>query len=230
MKKTFALFLLMLALPAFAHPGHDSNPLQDGLLHPLTGLDHLLMLLGTGVIAALTRRNLTLPLATLAAMFGGAVCGHLFGDVLGMETLIAVSLLVAAGAVLLPSRQSLLAMAMPVFALFHGWAHGVEATPSAFWQFSAGFVVVSGLLLAAGFAVGCCCAATAACRRPLAVACWPAPRWCWPVDEQRPGAAAPTAVGQPRLAGGWFYLFARPGVGGRGRLGSGRGQFCRLAA
>ncbi|MDR4151330.1 urease accessory protein UreJ, partial [Bacillus thuringiensis] len=24
MKKTFALFLLMLALPAFAHPGHDS--------------------------------------------------------------------------------------------------------------------------------------------------------------------------------------------------------------
>jgi urease accessory protein len=54
MKKTFALFLLMLALPAFAHPGHDSNPLQDGLLHPLTGLDHLLMLLGTGVLAALT--------------------------------------------------------------------------------------------------------------------------------------------------------------------------------
>ena len=49
MKKTFALFLLMLALPAFAHPGHDSNPLQDGLLHPLTGLDHLLMLLGTGL-------------------------------------------------------------------------------------------------------------------------------------------------------------------------------------
>ncbi|GLO38381.1 MULTISPECIES: HupE/UreJ family protein [Pseudomonas] len=155
MKKTFALFLLMLALPAFAHPGHDANPLHDGLLHPLTGLDHLLMLLGTGVLAALTRRSLTLPLATLAAMFGGAVCGHLFGDVLGMETLIAVSLLVAAGAVLLPSRQLLLAMAMPVFALFHGWAHGVEATPSAFWQFSAGFVTVSGLLLAAGFAVGC---------------------------------------------------------------------------
>lgn len=61
MKKTFALFLLMLALPAFAHPGHDANPLQDGLLHPLTGLDHLLMLLGTGVLAALTRRSLTLP-------------------------------------------------------------------------------------------------------------------------------------------------------------------------
>ena len=51
--------------------------------------------------------------------------------------------------------QVLLALVMPVFALFHGWAHGVEATPSAFWQFSAGFVAVSGLLLAAGFAIGC---------------------------------------------------------------------------
>ncbi|WP_194791959.1 HupE/UreJ family protein [Pseudomonas sp. UFMG81] len=155
MKKTFALLLLMVALPAFAHPGHDANPLQDGLLHPLTGLDHLLMLLGTGVLAALTGRTLALPLATLAAMFGGAVCGHLFGDVVGMEQMILGSLLVAAAAMLLPSRQLLLSLIMPVFALFHGWAHGVEATPSAFWQFSAGFVTVSGLLLVAGFAVGC---------------------------------------------------------------------------
>ncbi|EKT4467099.1 HupE/UreJ family protein [Pseudomonas putida] len=155
MKKILTLVLLLVALPAVAHPGHDGNPLQDGLLHPLTGLDHLLMLLGTGVLAALTRRSLSLPLATLAAMFTGAVCGHFFGDVVGMETMIAVSLLVAAGAVLLPSRQLMLALAMPLFALFHGWAHGVEATPSAFWLFSAGFVTVSGLLLLAGFAVGC---------------------------------------------------------------------------
>ncbi|AQW68840.1 HupE/UreJ family protein [Pseudomonas putida] len=154
MKKTFALLLLMLALPAFAHPGHDTHPLQDGLLHPLTGLDHLLMLLGTGVLAALTGRTLLLPLATLAAMFAGAVGGHLFGNVLGMETLIAGSLVVAGAAMLLPARQLLLALAMPVFALFHGWAHGVEATPSAFWQFSAGFVAVSGLLLACGYAAG----------------------------------------------------------------------------
>ena len=106
-------------------------------------------------LAALTGRSLGLPLATLGTMFGGAVLGHLFGGVMGMETVIAVSVLVAAVAVLLPNRQLLLALAMPVFALFHGWAHGVEATPSAFWLFSAGFVSVSGLLLAAGFAVGC---------------------------------------------------------------------------
>ncbi|MBJ9973939.1 HupE/UreJ family protein [Pseudomonas sp. S75] len=155
MKKILVLALLMVALPAFAHPGHDSNPLQDGLLHPLTGLDHLLMLLGTGVLAALTGRTLSLPLATLSAMFGGAVLGHLFGDLVGVETLITLSLVVAACAMLLPSRQALLALIMPVFALFHGWAHGVEATPSAFWMFSAGFVTVSALLLVAGFGAGC---------------------------------------------------------------------------
>lgn len=154
MKKTLALTLLLVAVPAFAHPGHDSNPLQEGLLHPLTGLDHLLMLLGTGVLAALTGRTLALPLLTLCAMFGGALLGHLFGGVLGMEQMIIGSLLVAGAALLLPARQLMLALAMPVFALFHGWAHGVEASPGAFWEFSAGFVAVSGLLLLAGYGAG----------------------------------------------------------------------------
>ena len=155
MKKTLALALLLVAVPALAHPGHDANPLQDGLLHPLTGLDHLLMLIGTGVLAALTRSRLTLPLLTLCAMFSGAVLGHLFGGVIGMEEMILGSLLVAGAALLLPRRQVLLSLVMPVFALFHGWAHGVESSPGAFWVFSAGFVTVSGLLLLAGFGVGC---------------------------------------------------------------------------
>ncbi len=155
MKKFLALALLLVSVPALAHSGHDANPLHDGLLHPLTGPDHLLMLLGTGVLAALTRRNLILPGLTLAAMFGGAVLGHLFGGVIGMEQMILGSLLVAAAAMLLPSRQLLLSLLMPVFALFHGWAHGVESSPGAFWLFSAGFVTISGLLLLAGFAVGC---------------------------------------------------------------------------
>lgn len=155
MKKTVALVLLLIAMPAFAHPGHDGNSLQDGLLHPLTGLDHLLMLLGTGMLAALSGRHLVLPVITLIAMFCGALMGHLFGDVLGMESMILGSLLVLSAALLIPQRRILLAMAMPLFALFHGWAHGVEASPDGFWLFSAGFTVVSGALLVAGFAAGC---------------------------------------------------------------------------
>jgi urease accessory protein len=153
MKKTFALILLMLALPAFAHPGHDSNPLQDGLLHPLTGLDHLLMLLGTGVLAALT--GAPGPAAGhLAAMFGGAVCGHLFGDVLGMEQMI----LVPAGG----CRGG--AAAQPPVAAGAGHA-GVRPVPwLGPWRRGHAKRVLAvqrrlrhrqRLLLAAGFAVGC---------------------------------------------------------------------------
>ncbi|MDD2050941.1 HupE/UreJ family protein [Pseudomonas putida] len=154
MKKTIALVLLLIAMPALAHPGHDGSPLQDGLLHPLTGLDHLLMLLGTGMLAALSRRNLVLPAFTLALMLCGAVMGHLLGDLIGVESMILGSLLVISAALLMPQRQSLLAMAMPLFALFHGWAHGAEASPDAFWWFSVGFTLVSGLLLLSGFVAG----------------------------------------------------------------------------
>ena len=95
-----------------------------------------------------------LPLATLAAMLVGAVAGHYSTEIVGMETLITLSLAVAGLALLLPSRQRVLAWLMPALALVHGWAHGVEAAPDAFWQFTAGFVMASAALLAVGFGAG----------------------------------------------------------------------------
>ena len=95
-----------------------------------------------------------LPLATLAAMLVGAVAGHYSTEFVGMETLITLSLAVAGLALLLPSRQRVLAWLMPALALVHGWAHGVEAAPDAFWQFTAGFVMASAALLAVGFGAG----------------------------------------------------------------------------
>ncbi|MFS2082693.1 HupE/UreJ family protein, partial [Telluria sp. Tellsp99] len=40
-----ALATLAVALPAAAHPGHPDGGFTAGLLHPLTGLDHLCALL-----------------------------------------------------------------------------------------------------------------------------------------------------------------------------------------
>ena len=117
MKRLLPLLLAAAAAPVLAHTGTEphvhTSALQEGLLHPVTGLDHLLMLLGTGVLAAVTGRSL-----------------------------------------LLPSRQRVLAWLMPALALVHGWAHGVEAAPDAFWQFTAGFVMASAALLAVGFGAG----------------------------------------------------------------------------
>ena len=38
--------LLVAAGPALAHPGHEAS----GFLHPFTGLDHLLAMVGVGSI------------------------------------------------------------------------------------------------------------------------------------------------------------------------------------
>jgi urease accessory protein len=53
MNKTRTCLLLLsglaLSLPAAAHPGHAETGFAAGLLHPLTGLDHLLALLAVGL-------------------------------------------------------------------------------------------------------------------------------------------------------------------------------------
>lgn len=154
MKKTLALVLLLAAAPAFAHTGHGAESMQAGILHPLSGLDHLLMLLGSGILAALTGRSLALPLATVGALAGGALLGQSFGSLPGMEALILLSLLVAGGALLVQRARGWLAAILPVLALAHGWAHGIEAGEGAFATFAAGFLLASSVLLAAGFAAG----------------------------------------------------------------------------
>lgn len=154
MKKTLTALLLLAATPAFAHPGHELlQPLQEGLLHPLTGTDHLLMLLGTGLLAALTSRRVHMPLAALAMLALGAGFGQVFGAFVGMETLIWAAVPVL-GVALWLQRQAVPMFVMPLLALAHGWAHGVEASSGAFTTFCLGFLSVSALLLLVGFALG----------------------------------------------------------------------------
>ena len=57
MKKLFATaFLAAASLPALAHPGHVEMGFADGMLHPLTGIDHLLALLAAGIWSVRQRR------------------------------------------------------------------------------------------------------------------------------------------------------------------------------
>jgi urease accessory protein len=50
MIRTICLTALLLALagPVSAHPGHEAS----GFLHPFTGIDHLLAMVGVGMWAA----------------------------------------------------------------------------------------------------------------------------------------------------------------------------------
>lgn len=152
----FLLIGALLASPALAHPGHDGG-LAAGLLHPLSGLDHLSAMLAVGLWAA-TRpareawRAPALFVAFLAIGAGLGVVGGTFGPV---ETMIAgsVSLLgvMLIAAPLLPNALGLAAIG--AFALLHGYAHGAEAAGDLVGYF-AGFMTASALLHASGWGLG----------------------------------------------------------------------------
>lgn len=64
---TSATLLTLLPLAAQAHPGHELHAsFAAGLMHPLTGLDHLAVLLCLGVLAA--GRGIRLALGTGALL------------------------------------------------------------------------------------------------------------------------------------------------------------------
>ena len=46
-----AILLFTASSAAFAHPGHDVSGLAAGLMHPFSGLDHLLAMVAVGLCA-----------------------------------------------------------------------------------------------------------------------------------------------------------------------------------
>lgn len=154
------LATVLAAGPALAHPGaHDHAGVAYGLVHPLTGLDHLLAMLAVGLLASLMRgRALWLvPAAFVVMMVLGGALAMAGAAVLQVEFGIALSVVVIGGLVAL-GRRLPLALAMGtvgLFAVFHGAAHGMEmpAAVSAL-GYGAGITLATLALHAAGIAAG----------------------------------------------------------------------------
>ena len=125
---------LLSALPAGAH-GLAGSGLVAGALHPLTGADHLLLLVGVGALSARVDRRLLIP-----ALFG-ALAGGLFGAAGGAipaAELLAALAVSALGLLLLPTarRQASGAFAGAVVAgavALHALLHGQEASGAPLW-------------------------------------------------------------------------------------------------
>jgi len=162
LSKSLLALGLLVCLPnlASAHilPG-TAHGFHDGLLHPLTGLDHLLAMIAVGLWAAQHRgRALWLiPLSFVGVMLLGGILGVAGVYVPGAELAIAISVLALGGLVATMTRftPSLSMSLVGFFALFHGYAHGHEmpAAASAI-SFSVGFVLSTALLHGLGIAAG----------------------------------------------------------------------------
>jgi urease accessory protein len=153
---------LVLLLPelASAHilPG-TAHGLNDGFVHPLTGLDHLLAMFAVGLWAAQHRGRAIwmIPLAFVSVMAFGGILGVTGAYVPGVELGIAISVLALGGLIATATRftPSLSMMLVGFFALFHGYAHGHEMPQSAgAISFSIGFILATLLLHMMGIAAG----------------------------------------------------------------------------
>jgi urease accessory protein len=126
------LIALISCLPAlaWAHPGH-ADPLSAAL-HPWTGVDHLVLLLGAGLYAARWPQKRTRAVAA-TVLIGFSVGLWLASAVGGVELALIEWLATVGAAVMLGLAlggervaPSVAAVVTGLFALAHGWAHGAE--------------------------------------------------------------------------------------------------------
>jgi urease accessory protein len=145
---------------AWAHTGvHEMMGRASGFIHPITGADHVLAMVAVGLWAVQQggRALWAVPVAFVAMMMAGGMLG-LAGVALPYAELgILMSVLVlgavVAGAFEMPLAFS--ASMVGVFALCHGYMHGVEMPSAAnAVPYSLGFVLATVLLHVAGMSMG----------------------------------------------------------------------------
>ena len=154
---TSALALLLLGQPAQAHQLAGGG-LASGFLHPISGADHLLLLIAVG--AAASQLSSQLLLWALAGAVAGGVAGALGASIPGLELLAALA--IAAVAVLsLRSVRSpqaapqalgagLVASAVASHAMLHGLEAPSEGAALGWWlgALTASVLVSGGSFLA----------------------------------------------------------------------------------
>jgi urease accessory protein len=148
---------LLLDQPAQAH-GIAHGGIAAGFLHPISGVDHLLLLDGIGAAAACISAQLLLW--ALVGAIGGGVFGAMGGTLPAQEFLAALAITAVAVLVLrsLRSKQSpqlgacaaLVAAAVAVHAMLHGLEAPADGSAALWWlgAFSGSVLVSGGSFLA----------------------------------------------------------------------------------
>jgi len=159
-----AILLLATSSATFAHPGHDVSGLTAGLMHPFSGLDHLLAMVAVGLWAAQGSSNGSggrkiwlLPATFMTMLVVGAGIAMQWQSLPLVEPGIAASVL-ALGLLIALSLQFPVTLSVAVTALFgllHGYAHGLElpesAAPAAY---ALGFLAATATLHLTGITAG----------------------------------------------------------------------------
>ena len=151
--------LVFAANPGFAHVGQDLGGLAAGLLHPISGLDHIAAMVAVGLWGGILGAPAIwlLPIIFPLAMAVAGAAGAAGIPLPGVEVGIALSGVVLGSMVLFAVKPPLwiAAVLVGIFAVFHGHAHGAELPAAANpMVYAVGFVVSTGLLHLIGIAIG----------------------------------------------------------------------------
>lgn len=158
-KMILGIGALACSTVAEAHGGHGGvTGFTAGLVHPITGLDHVAVMLAVGVLAGQqkARAAWALPVAFVLSMTASAALtatGAIWG---WAEYGVLASMLVAGTALAFRIRGPLLVTVgmVVVFAAFHGHLHGAEAVAGARAGFLAGLFLATLGLHGLGFVLG----------------------------------------------------------------------------
>ena len=167
---TFVAISSFAPAAALAHTGHDASGLAHGLVHPLTGVDHVLAMVAVGLLAAQYggRALWLVPLSFVVAMAIAGAIGMVGIAAPVAEVGIGVSVVVLGLAIAFQLKPpTFVAMAaVGFFALFHGYAHGVDLPdgPTGHW-FALGFLLATSLLHSTGVGLGLLLQREASSRR-----------------------------------------------------------------
>ena len=152
--------LIIWARGAEAHlVAGEATGFFSGVLHPISGADHILAMVSVGVWGAQLGQPAIwiLPVTFPIMMAFGGLLGFLGIPLPSTEIGIALSMVVLGGAVMLEARPPLPVVIAIVafFAIFHGYAHGTELPQGeSALLYSLGFVMATGFLHLVGITIG----------------------------------------------------------------------------
>lgn len=153
-----AIATLMIATPAMAHhpfggeaPKNVFQGLLSGVGHPVIGLDHFAFVIAVGLLAAVLRRGIAVPISFLLAALAGTGL-HLAGlNLPAPEMVISASVLLFGILAVTHRRLNMMAViALTAIAgIFHGYAYGeaiVGAEPMPMVAYLVGFTLIQGAI------------------------------------------------------------------------------------
>ena len=157
-----AALLMLMPLTALAHV--ESGVIGDGgfvsgMLHPVTGVDHVVAMVAVGLWGAILGQPAIwlLPVAFPLVMAVGSILGIIGIPVPAIDIGVALSGIVLGSMVATASRPPLAVafFLISIFAIYHGYPHGAALPDFGMpLLYISGFVFSTGLLHLSGVALG----------------------------------------------------------------------------